>query len=221
MKQLTAVILLLFCLSPAVNAQLHGNLLPSRYMFGPRNLTLDKIQGSPYLSPEYVNGKVTTADGITFNDLPLRYNCYNDVIEFKKEEISYDVHPKDIADRSEFGGRVFRYLQFEPSFGPNKGYFEILAEGKANLCVKYHISFIEREELRGYAVTKPDRFDNMQITYWISSENAPAKQIINKNKLLELLSDKKNEVESFISSQKLSIKKADDLKKIVSYYNTL
>lgn len=221
MKQLAVLIVLLFCLSPALKAQLYGNLLPSRYMYGPRHLTLEQIQGTPYLNPDFVNGKVTTTDGSTFNDIPLRYNCYSDVIEFKKEDVGYDIDPKNIVDKVEFGGRVFGYLQFEPGFGHNMGYFQILAEGKAKLCVKYQIGFLEREELRGYATPKPDRFDNLKVTYWISMDNAPAKQILNKGKFLELFSEKKNEVEGFMASKKLTIKKEDDLKKIVSYYNTL
>jgi hypothetical protein len=190
-------------------------------MFGPRHLTLDKIQGTPYLNPDFVNGKVITTDGNTFNDIPLRYNCYSDVIEFKKEDVGYDISPKDIIDKVEFGGRVFSYIQFEPGFGHNMGYFQILTEGKAKLCVKYQIGFLEREELKGFSTPKPDRFDEMKVTYWISMNDAPAKQVLNKNKFLDLFSDKKNEVESFMSNQKLTIKKEDDLKKIVSYYNTL
>lgn len=221
MKQLTFLIFLLFCFSTGLKAQLWGNLLPSRYMFGPRNLTLDKIQGSPYLSQDFINGKVWTVDGKTFNNVLLRYNCYSDIIEFNNQGTAYDILPKDQVSKVELGDKVFRYLEFQPGYGEKKSYFQILSEGKAILCVKYHISFLEREELRGFSTPKPDRFDELNTTYWISVNESPAKEVVSKSKLLDILSDKKNEIDAFLSSQKLSYKKIDDLKKIINYYNSL
>ncbi len=221
MKRLTTLTILLLFLSIGLKAQVWEKMYLARNFYGHRNLALNEIAGSPYLDPEYANAKVTDRNGIQYQDIPLRYNCYSDVLEFKKDGNAYDVNPKDQVRRAEFGGRIFCYLDYASVHSANNGYFQLLTEGKANLYVRYHIAFYEREELKGYAIPKPARFDNLTETYWISIDGAPAREIFKKNDLPDLFSDKKNEIQEYISSQKLSFKKVNDLKKIVSYYNTL
>jgi len=223
MKQLTTFIIFLFFLSSGLKAQSLWKMFPSNSIFGRQHLTLKQIQGSPYLNPEYVNGTVIDSDGKVTKDIPLRYNCYSDVLEYKKEDKNYDILPKEQVVRADFGDHTFCYIEYEDESGntSNKGYFQILTDDKASLFVKYHISFYEREEVKGYSEPKPDRFDNLTLTYWISFNKGPAKRILNKSKIQDIFPDKKNEMQIYISNQKLSFKKADDLKKIVSYYNTL
>lgn len=194
---------------------------PSRKSFGRSNLALSEIQGSPYLDNQYRMGTVVSTDKLIYKDIPLRYNCFDDVLEFKKNDVSYELIPKDLIKRAEFGGQVFSYKEYESGKGISKSYFSLLAEGKATLCARYTIKFYEAEPVKGYADPVPARFADFNEVYYVSLNDAPAKAILNNNKLVEVLSDKKNEIESFISKQKLSYKKAEDLKKIIAYYNTL
>lgn len=223
MRNLILLTTILCLFSPLIKAQsiTWTDPFPTKNSFGRYNLTLDDISGSPYLNPEYVLGIVTTKEGVHYKDIPLRYNCFNDVLEFKKDDKAYDLLPKDKAATAEFGGSTFRYLTYEPGNESNKAYFQVLEEGKAKLYARYRVNFYEREEAKGFADAKPARFDDLLQTYWVSSGTAPLKKILNKGQLLVALSDKKSEIESFITKQKLSIKKVDDLKKIIRYYNTL
>jgi hypothetical protein len=194
---------------------------PSRQSFGRANLSLSEIQGSPYLDSQYRVGTVLTGDNQTYKDIPLRYNCFIDVLEFKKNDASYELMPKELIKRAEFGGQVFSYKEYESGNGTSKSYFMLLAEGKATLCARYTIKFFEPEPVKGFADPVPARFADFDESYYVSIKDAPAKPVSNNKKLVEALSDKKNEIESFISKQKLSFKKAEDLKKIISYYNSL
>lgn len=222
MKQLTFLIILCF-LAPCVQAQAlyWTDITPARCFFGSKNLTLDQIQGSPYLSKDFTEGMVTTSKGTSYNGVPLRYNCYNDLLEYSKDGKAFEIVPKEQVRRAEFGGKVFCYLEYENGKLLDKSYFHVLTEGKAILCVKYSISFFEKEEVRAFSESKPARFDDFKETYWISVDKAPAQAVLNKSKLLEMFPGKKKEVDSYISSQKLSIKNVADLKKIAIYYNTL
>lgn len=223
MKQLSILTILFFFLSPFVQAQTGwwSDVTPARCFFGNNNVTLDKIQGSPYLSRNFVEGMVVTSKGSTFNGVPLRYNCYDDILEYQKNNKPFEIFPKEQVGRAEFGGKIFCYLQYENGKSVQKSYFHVLTEGKATLCAKYSISFFEKEEVRAFSESKPERFDDFKETYWLSLDKAPAKQILSKNQLLELFSGKKKEVESYIASQKLSIKNVGDLKKIADFYNSL
>jgi hypothetical protein len=212
----------LFCLfSPFLKAQsvTWSDPFPTKNSYGRFNLTLNDIAGTPYLDSEYVLGTVTTNEGTLYKDIPLRYNCFNDVLEIKKDDQPYDLLPKEKASRAEFGGQIFCYLPYGNE--TNKAYFQVLTEGKARLCARYRVNFYEKEEAKGFADAKPARFDDLLETFWISVGQAPLKLILKKNQLLDVLSDKKNEVDAFLTKEKLSIKKPDDLKKIIKYYNTL
>lgn len=223
MKQLTVLILLFFFLSPWVKAQTEywTDITPARCFFGNKKLTLDQIQGSPYLSKNFIEGMVITSKGSTFKGVPLRYNCYNDILEYNNNGKAFEIMPKDQVSRAEFGGKVFCYLPYEDGKDIKSSYFSILTEGKASLCAKYSISFFEKEEVRAFSESKPERFDDFKTTYWLSLDKGAAKPILNKSQMLDIFSGKKDEVANYISSQKLSIKNVDDLKKIASYYNSL
>lgn len=221
MKRIIPVIILFCLISPLLNGQSLTNQFITRMTYGRNNLTSAEIQGSPYLNKEYQVGTVQTDGDIIYSDIPLRYNCFEDVLEFTKNKVSYDLIPKTIVKRAEFGGQVFSCKDYESKGGTEKSYFEILVEGKASLLVHYSIKFFEKEPLKGYAEPKPARFDDFEKNYYISINNSPAKKISNNKKWIEILADKQKDVDSYISKQKLSVKKAEDMKKIIGYYNSL
>ncbi len=222
MKQLTILFFLFFILSTGLKAQIWENIeYPVMNYYGLKKMVLKDIQGSPFLDPQYVHGEVTIRNGSTYKDVPLRYNCADDILEYKNGDKSYEIIPKDQVRRAEFGGRIFCYLNYAPVHAQNRGYFQLLTEGKASLYVRYHITFYESDDPKGYATPKPARFDDLKETYWISIDGAPVVEISKKNDLLNLFSDRKKEMQDFVSEQKLSYKKVEDLKKIVRYYNTL
>lgn len=210
------------CMLPTImKAQSSIDQMPKKFSYGRKHLKIDDIQGSPYLESEFKIGTVLTDNDMLYRDIPLRYNCFYDVIEIQKNGFSYELKPKTKVKRAVFAGQVFSYRDYESGRGIAKSYFELLVEGKASLCARFSVKFYEAEPLKGFADPKPARFDNFTETYYISSGNSAARKIISKKKLVELLADKKNEVESFIAKQKLTVNKGDDLKKIVTYYNSL
>jgi hypothetical protein len=223
MKNFLVLTAIICFFSPFVKAQsvTWNDPMPSKFHWGRNNLTLDDIQGSPYLDNEYKVGTILTDDGVLYKDIPLRYNCFDDVLEFKKDKEAYDLLPKTKIKRAEFGGQVFAFKDIESDGGKDKSFLQILAEGKATLLARFGVKFYEAEELRGFADPKPARFGDLSEIYYVSVNNAPAQKILSNKKLVEVLRDKRKEIENYMSKQKISIKKVDDLKKIIAYYNSL
>jgi len=225
MKHLLPFVIFLCVFSTTLKAQLGSSfgsgMSISKSSYGRNHLTIKDIQGSPYLDSQYKVGTVLTTDDVLYTDIPLRYNCFDGVMEFEKDKESYDLKPESKMKRIQFGGQIFAYKNYEADKGTSKTYFEILFEGKATLCVRYSVKFYEAEALQGFSDPKPARFDDFSKTYYISVDNSPAKKFSNSKKLIEIFSGKQKEVESFISKQKLSVNKVEDLKKIVTFYNSL
>ena len=185
------------------------------------NLKLSDIQGTPFLDPEFSPGRIVASDGSVFTDIPLRYNGYNEDLEFQKGSDNYNIDPKTRVRRAEFGGRIFVCLPFDDLGKVNNGFFQILTEGTAILLIRYSVAFLEKEPEKPFADPKPARFDDIHKTYYLTINNSIAQQITTKKKLLELFGPKKDEMETFISKNKLSIHGDDALTKIISHYNTL
>ena len=111
MKNFLVLLTIVCLMSPLVKAQSTSwnDPFPAVNTYGRNNLTLNDIEGSPYLDSEYQSGTVTIDDGTVYKGIPLRYNCYNDVLEFEKDNKAYDLLPKTKIKRAEFGGQVFTY----------------------------------------------------------------------------------------------------------------
>ena len=176
MKLLIPAIILFSLISLSVKAQsFPDNSLPEQFLvrtsYGRNNLKANEIQGSPYLNKEYNVGTVLIEGDVLYKDIPLRYNCFTDVLEFSKNDVAYDLSPKSVVKRAEFGGQVFTYKDYESNKGIAKSYFRILLEGKALLCIRYSIQFYEKELVKGYADAKPARFDDFEKSYYVAISN--------------------------------------------------
>ena len=221
--------ILLFVLTNSLNAQTMLNGLMDSYRFKKMtdgvytsyNLKMTDIQGTPYLDDEFSPGKIITPEGAAYDGIPLRLNAYSDDLEFKKGEDTYNIDPKTIIRRAEFGGAVFGCMKYDFFGKIQDGLFEILSEGKATLLVKYTIKFLEKEKVQAFVDPKPARFDAPKKEYYIALEGAPAKLITNKKSLLEFFGNRKDEMESYISKNKLSVREDDGLTKIIAHFNTL
>jgi len=182
---------------------------------------ISEIQGTPYLDKEFISGNITTIEGNIISDVPLRYNGCTDDLEFLKGDEHYVVDPKTSVKKAEFGGKVFSCLQYDMNGKTQSGFFVVLTEGKAILLVKYTMRFFEKEPAKPFTDPKPARFDAPVKEYFIAFDGAPAKLIINKRKFIDLFGNQKDEMESYITKNKLSIRDDDALTKIVLHYNTL
>ena len=228
MKRTLFLFLVIFTMTGSLNAQTMLNGLMDNVRFNKitegtysrYNLKLSDIQGSPYLDDEFIPGKITTGEGVIYTDIPLRYNGYSDDLEFQKGADNYVFDPRTIVKRAEFGGLVFGCMEYYEGKKIQNGFFEIRTVGKATLLVRYTVKFIEKEAVKAFAEPKPARFETQVKDYYLAIDGTPANFISGKKGLLELFGAHKDEMESFISKNRLSIKKDDDLTQIVVHYNS-
>ncbi len=221
MNRIIAGIIFSLLFSTLAKAQLFIDISPYQKFMDRTGLRPTEIQGTPYLNSEYQIGTVLSDSNKLYKNVPLRYDCFDDALEFCRDNKTFYLFPKETVKKAEFGGKTFVYRAIEGENGTEKAYFELVAEGKAALLSRYSINFYEPVPTNGLTDAKPARFDNMRETYYISFDNSPAKKIPANKKMAEIFGDKSKAVETFISKEKLSAKKKDDLKKIVAFYNTL
>ena len=166
-------------------------------------------------------GKITTSDGKVYGNIPLRYNAFTDDLEFSNGNINYNIEPKFLIKRAEFGGSVFSYMPYDYRGSVQNGFFKIFNGEKATLLVRFTIKFLDMEETKPYMDPKPARFSDVKKEYFLAIGGTPAKAVSNKKMLLQMFGEKAEIMEAFISKNKYSIKDEDCLRKIVEYYNGL
>ncbi len=185
------------------------------------NLKYSEIDGTPYLNDEFKKGTITTASGTLIDNLLLRYNCYSDQIEYLKADSILELAPKSLVFRAEFDNRAFSYVKFRSSGKYEEGFCEVLAEGKASLFCQYNIGFLPPSPGIPYGDSNKARFKLPVRYFYVSNGDNYVDLVKNKKDLIHILKDRKTTLGTYISLNKLSLSKGDDLIRIIDYYNSL
>lgn len=189
---------------------------------GREALTERDINGSPYLQDDFVNGTIYTKSKQMYTDVPLRYNVYNDQIEFKNahKAVLCLSQPESI-ERINIGNMNFVYVKYMLLKKVKSGFFEELQSGKASLYARKEVDFIKATRPAGYQDAQPPKFQPRPDAYYISVDGQPAVLVSGKKDLIEAFPDHQDEVTTFIKKNKVKPNKSDKLIALVEYYNSL
>ncbi len=178
------------------------------------SIDISTVEGSPYLNSEFIKGELVTTDSVQYAGLPLRYNVYNDALEFKKNDVEIELNERfpllyAVIDNT----TIVKTKNVE-------GYFLVRTSGPLYVLEKMNIKFIDGKPASGYrSATKP-AFKNFKPEYYIQKDiGKEAYKIDSESDLLNLIPDKKQEVKDLIKKEKLKISKDGDLVEIINYYN--
>jgi hypothetical protein len=178
-----------------------------------------KIKGDQFLfTTEFLPGSVTV-EGKTFNNLPVKYDIYNDELLLITDHGIILQLNKEMVDSFTFNynKQTFRFNKFDTdSLSSLSGYVNILYNGGTSLYIKY------RKEILLLAVE--NRYDMFnQITRIFIQKNGDIFKVDSKGELLKLFEDQKHLVRSFIRSNKIRIsrKNPGSFKPVIEYYDKL
>lgn len=185
-------------------------------------LTEADIKGSPYSSDEFINGTIYTIQKLKYVDVSMRYNIYNDQLEFKSTdgEVMAIAAP-DLIETVELGDLKMVYIPYSVSKKIRKGYFTVIAEGNASFYLRQEIIFKKATEPGAYKEAEPAMFDRRPDKFFIRVGTSEAKLVDNKKDLLEAFPDKQGELEGFVKKNKIKPNSQEDLIELVHFYNSL
>lgn len=185
-------------------------------------LTENDIKGSPYLQDDFVQGTVFTISKQQFVDIPLRYNIYNDQMEFKTPDNKVQaMAAPETVEKIQYNDVEMIYTPFSNVKKIRKGFFTVMEKGNASLLSRSEVVFKEAEEPGAYKEAEPARFQRKADSYYIKVGEAQAKKINSKKELVNLFPENKNEITSFIKKNKVKHTKPESLIALVKYYNSL
>lgn len=185
-------------------------------------LTEVDVDGSPNLMDEFVNGSIYTVQKVQFEEVPLRYNIFNDELEFKTptNEILALATP-EIIEKVVMGNTILAHLNYVQLNKIKKGYFVVLKEGKASLFAKPDIMYKNATPPAAYKDPEPAKYIKKSDKYYISVESAPAQIINNKKDIIAAFPDNQEKIEIYISKNKIKTNSPEKLTEVVEYFNSL
>jgi len=185
-------------------------------------LTESDIEGSPYLNDEFIIGSIYTVSKTQYTDIPLRYNIYNDEIEFETPQKTVAaLGAPEMIEKVVFGDYTMEYIPFELANKVKKGFFKLELSGKASIYARPEIQFEEAKEPAPYKEAQPARFNPKDDRYFIRIGLDAAQLCSSKKDVEVIFSDHQSEIENFIKKEKINIKKLEELKSLVEFYNSL
>ena len=179
---------------------------------------VEDYEGSPFLDKTFVEGEIYSFKN-KFIGVPLRYDIFNDNMEFKQNNYVYTLLPEPHIKKVQFDGNTF----IVEAIG--KGKFRFLTQldsGKVVLMSKKVVLFQKKRQPKGYetAATSAKFTRNQDIFFYKIGESGITK-VSSLKSLIESLPDKQDDVNQFVKKEKISAKKEEDLVKLIKYYNSL
>ncbi|WP_167606581.1 hypothetical protein [Maribellus sediminis] len=188
-----------------------------------KNMISEKdIEGSPYLNPEFIKGDVYTSSKVKFVEIPLRYNIYNDEMQFQSPDGKVAaIAAPEIIEKVTFGDYTMEYIPFISAKKIRRGFFKLVVKGNATLYARPNIEYRQPVPPGAYKEPEPARFLEKTDSYYIRIGMDAAQKIESKSDLENVFPDHAKEVANFIKKNKVNQRKEDKLKALVEYYNSL
>ncbi len=184
------------------------------------------IQGSPYVDEVFLPARVKADIEQIFN---ARYNAVTDEVEVETEKNTVQAINKLLPGITVVflkDNKIYKGMTYFNEEGQSvTGYLIPITTENANvkLFSKEKIVFIDRIPAKSsYQEAKPAKFDRLEDTYFITIDKDIAKPLSkNKKEIAALFPNHEKQVLNYISSEKLNIKKKEDLVKLIVHINQL
>lgn len=187
-------------------------------------LSNKNIEGSPYLTEDYLPSKIHFQNQDKVYTAELRYNAYSDEFEFTQGGYRFAIANKEEIDSIEYMGYDFVYTSYTNKNGRSvKRFLVRLANGPCSLYKTYTINFREEEPPRtGYDEYQPPRFEEEDPTYFIKMKNDTKPELIKsfrRGRFLNRFGSLENELKQYMRNNNLRPRREEDLIRFIRYYN--
>lgn len=176
----------------------------------------NEIDGTPYYTDKYIKSVAYLKNG-NYASIPLRYDLFQDEMEFIKENNVLWLVKKDIK-YIRYGSDMI-FLSSPDGDTSKLAYYFLKDEGKIMLFYKIIIRYQPYIEPKGYTSAIPESFVPDKNLIYIKREKMPACKIVTKKDLTSFFSEDEIAME-FIKKNKIRPDNIEDLHSLVSFLNS-
>ena len=178
-----------------------------------------RIDGSPYMPVEFEPAFIRTKKG-SFNDVPCRYNAFDDNVEYQLRGLAYEFDPSPNVELIKF--KTYDMVVDKlPVKDYRYGFYIRLDSGKATLLMRRTIQLLSPQAPKALeSEGKPARYSARPDEFYLKFGSGIPQPVGSVKKSIAMFPDHQAELQKFVAEHKLS-KSAEDLARLVEYYNTL
>ena len=179
------------------------------------------IDGTPYLSDDFIEGDIIINDSLKIEKVPLRYNLYSDKIEFKTDDDEVlEISDEKSSYQFDFDDFIFKNLDYLEYGETVHGMLELLVDGDFKLYKKYKLELKPATKAIGFQDAQPNRFVRMDNVYLIETKQDEIPRVFTNTKiLLRELKEVKPDIDSIIKKEKIRVKTESGLCKLIRLCN--
>ena len=187
-----------------------------------------KIEGSAFYPYEYCSASIKTGNGQKFAKPKVRLGLIDNLIYYIGNDDSTELVVNMPVNKVEFSscaeGVRGAGTAFQSGFAAidkqtDQTFYQVLDSGKVKLLKYMAVTYSDDKAYNSATVTRT--FKTAETFYANLPGNKMVKIGKGKEAVINLLSDKKSQVESFIATNELKCKTEDDLIYVFNYYNSL
>ncbi len=170
---------------------------------------------------DWTAGKVVLKDNTVYEDWLLRYNIYNQQMQFINEDDTSALGNPDEILSITIDDHTFLFDEFICENNvKRKGYLELLVDGNCKLYLHRCIShrYVDVCAEPGAEYVKEEFY--MTKRYFMAENSEPALILPEKKKeLISMLDDENKDIKSYIKDNKIKLCNEENLKELFTYYN--
>lgn len=184
------------------------------------------IEGNPFFIENFRPSIIKLVSGLEFNNVIARLDLYKQIVHIKLNGDTVKmVLPGNITeiifyDTVQSLPNEYKFQTGYPEIDNlnRNNFYQVLLDGKVTL-LKSSIKKINKtkNEMSGEISSQFDTYEDHYL--YVKYEMKRVKK--DKAYILNMLADKRNELEAYITAQKMNFKSMDSIKKLIDYYNSL
>lgn len=175
--------------------------------------------GSPYMKDEFSESIVIFKSGEVFEEVPLRYNIFNDQFEAEMEKGVYALKRGSVVTEVIIDDRHFEYSPYIYMSKEKAGYLELLHKGDYSLYRQLQVEFKEAQPAQPYIEERPAMFNRKNPLYYIAKGDETPVFIKNRRDAISYGKQNGMELKKYIKKNKLRMRDLDDFMQVVKYMN--
>jgi len=179
-----------------------------------------EIKGTPFHNNKFVMGSIIYTDGDT-TEVPVRYNIFEDRIEYYKDEQVMELMGYPAFQKVTVEDETFIVGSHEEGKTEERGYYQLLAEGKISLLAKLRVKLYDEVPPKPMQDAKPARFERKPDDYLVQLADGTIQPFKKVKQLISLLENHKSELTKYAKEHKISSGNPEELAQLINYYNSL
>ena len=184
------------------------------------------VEGNPFFNENFRSSTIKLVSGLEFNNVTARLDLYKQIIQVRLNGDTVKmVLPGSIIeivfyDTVQSLTNEYKFQTGYPEIDNlnRNNFYQVLSDGKVTL-LRSSIKKINKSknEMSGETSSQFDIYEDHYL--YVKYEMKRVKK--DKEYLLNLLADKRKELEVYITAQKMNFRSMDSIKKLIDYYNSL